>query len=39
MIERTGDHYPKYLLALDIDLEADYNGIVNKNVVDWLLEE
>ena len=38
-LERTGDYYPKYLLTLDVDLEADYNGIVKKNVVDWLLEE
>ncbi len=38
-LERTGDHYPKCLLTLDFDLEADYNGIVKKNVVDWLLEE
>lgn len=37
-LERTGDYYPKYLLTLDVDLEADYNGIVKKNVVDWLLE-
>ena len=38
-LERTGDYYPKYLLTLDVDLEADYNGIVKKNVVDWLLEQ
>lgn len=38
-LEKTGDHYPKYLLTLDVDLEADYNGIMKKNVVDWLLEE
>ena len=38
-LERTGDYYPKYLLTLDVDLEADYNGIVKKNVVDWLLEK
>ena len=38
-LERTGDYYPKYLLTLDVDLEADYNGIMKKNVVDWLLEE
>ena len=38
-LEKTGDHYPKYLLTLDVDLEADYNGIIKKNVVDWLLEE
>lgn len=37
-LEKTGDHYPKYLLTLDVDLEADYNGITKKNIVDWLLE-
>ena len=38
-LEKTGDHYPKYLLTLDVDLEANYNGIIKKNVVDWLLEK
>jgi len=37
-LEKTGDHYPKYLLTLDMDLETDYNGIRKINVVDWLLE-
>ena len=37
-LQKTGDHYPKYLLTLDMDLEADYNGITKLNVVDWLLE-
>ena len=37
-LEKTGDHYPKYLLTLDFDLEADYNGIKKINVVDWLLQ-
>lgn len=37
-LERTGDHYPKYLLTLDVDLETDYNGIKKINVVDWLLK-
>lgn len=37
-LEKTGDHYPKYLLTLDMDLEADYNGITKINVVDWLLK-
>ena len=36
-LEKTGDHYPKYLLTLDMDLEADYNGIIKINVIDWLL--
>lgn len=38
-LQKTGDHYPKILLTLDMDLEADYDGIIKKNVVDWLLEE
>ncbi len=36
-LQRTGDHYPKYLLTLDMDLKADYEGITKINVVDWLL--
>jgi len=36
-LQRTGDHYPKYLLTLDMDLEADYEGITKINVIDWLL--
>ena len=38
-LEKTGDHYPKYLLTLDVELETDYNGITKKNIVDWLLED
>ena len=38
-LEKTGDHYLKYLLTLDMDLEADYNGITKMNVIDWLLEK
>ena len=37
-LQKTGDHYPKYLLTLDMDLEADYDGITKINVVDWLLK-
>jgi len=36
-LQKTGDHYPKYLLTMDMDLEADYDGITKINVVDWLL--
>ncbi len=36
-LQKTGDFYPKYLLTLDMDLEADYNGIKKINIVDWLL--
>jgi len=38
-LQRTGDHYPKYLLTLDMDLEADYDGITKINVIDWLLNK
>ena len=36
-LQKTGDHYPKTLLTLDMDLETDYDGIRKANVVDWLL--
>lgn len=38
-LQKTGDHYPKFLLTLDMDLETEYEGIVKMNVVDWLLNE
>ena len=38
-LQKTGDHYPKFLLTLDDDLTADYNGITKLNVVEWLLKE
>ena len=37
-LQKTGDHYPKILLTLDMDLEADYDGITKINVIDWLLK-
>lgn len=34
------DHYPKYLLTFDeIGAKADYNGIKQLNVLDWLLSK
>lgn len=38
-LQKTGDFYPKYLLTMERDLEADYNGIRKINIIDWLLEE
>lgn len=38
-LEKTGDHYSKYLLTLDMDLEVDYNGIRKLNVIEWLLNK
>ena len=37
-LHKTGDHYPTILLTLDMDLEADYDGITKMNVVEWLLK-
>ncbi len=37
-LQKTKDHYPKYLLTFDMDLEADYEGITKINIVDWLLK-
>jgi hypothetical protein len=38
-LQKTKDHYPKYLITLDMDLESDYNGITKINVIDWLLNK
>lgn len=38
-LQKTGDHYPKYLITMDMDLSADYDGITKLNVIDWLLEK
>ena len=37
-LQKTGDHYPKYLITYDMDLETDYDGITKINIVDWLLK-
>lgn len=38
-LQKTKDHYKKILLTLDMDLEADYDGITKMNVIDWLLND
>ena len=38
-LQKTGDHYPKYLITSDMDMEADYDGITKINIVDWLLNK
>ena len=38
-LAKQKDHYPKYLLTLDEMLpEANYNGIVRRNALAWLLD-
>ena len=36
-LRKIADHYPKYILTLDEDPEADYDGIRRINALDWLL--
>jgi hypothetical protein len=37
-LQKIRDNYPKYILTLDDDLDADFDGIKKINVLDWLLE-
>ena len=37
-LKKISDNYPKYILTLDDDLDADFDGIKKINVLDWLLE-
>jgi predicted AAA+ superfamily ATPase len=37
-LNNINDHYPKYLITLDDDPPASYNGIRRINALDWLLE-
>ena len=36
-LEKIADHYPKVILTLDEDPEADYNGIRRINALDWMM--
>ena len=38
-LKKIKDNYPKYILTLDDDLDADFDGIMKINVLDWLLEK
>lgn len=38
-LKQIKDNYPKYLLTLDEDPIADYQGIKRINVLDWLMQE
>ena len=37
-LKKISDNYPKYILTLDDDLDADFDGIKKINVLDWLME-
>lgn len=36
-LQQINDHYPKFILTMDIDPIADFNGIKKINVLDWLV--
>ncbi len=36
-LQSINDHYPKFILTLDEDPEADFDGIRKINALDWLL--
>ncbi len=36
-LQKISDNYPKVILTLDDDPEADYDGIKRINVLDWLM--
>lgn len=38
-LEAINDHYPKFILTMDVDPEVDYNGIRKINVLEWLLDK
>ena len=37
-LKKIEDNYPKYVISLD-KMNFSQNGIIHKNIVDWLLEE
>ena len=36
-LKTINDHYPKYILTMDLDPKVDFDGIIKMNVLDWLL--
>lgn len=38
-LQKVNDHYPKFILTMDLDPTVDYDGIKKINVLDWLLKK
>lgn len=38
-LQRISDQYPRYILTLDDDPSADYDGIKRINALKWLMVE
>lgn len=37
-LQKISDHYPKFILTMDMDPVADYEGIKRINVLEWLVK-
>lgn len=37
VLQKINDHYPKFILTLDEDPNADFDGIRKINVLDWMI--
>ncbi len=37
-LKSINDHYPKFILTMDMDPEVDFDGIRKMNVLNWLLK-
>lgn len=37
VLQKINDYYPKFILTLDEDPDADFDGIRKINVLDWLI--
>jgi hypothetical protein len=38
VFDSVDDHYPKYVISTDT-IDLSQNGIIHKNIIDWLLED
>ena len=38
-LQKIADHYPKCIMTLDVDPEADYEGIRKINALDYLMHK
>lgn len=39
VLQKINDNYPKVILTLDEDSDADYEGIRRKNALRWLIDK
>ena len=39
VLQKINDNYPKVILTLDEDIDADYEGIRRKNALRWLIDK